>query len=214
MVSRIPAIALLVVVVATSGCLGALGGPNTATTATDTTNADDATSNETTERTTVTTGTDADVVLTGSVSANAAADGGHPTVYAGEPTPVEITLRDQSDDEQSYTVVALLQEYQMTTEGENASIAVTSNETLLERSTTVADARQTVSGNVTVNETGDDYRIVLMVFEGDAPANPRPADAADSWPALVDVTERDDDPQNATETSANATASALAAPAA
>ena len=91
------------------------------------------------------------------------------TYTAGERQELETTITNQEHEEQSYTTVVLLQRVRY--DGENATVNESTE--LTRQTATVADGeshRQTLEFTPTMR--GNDLRLTLLLYEGEAPAAP------------------------------------------
>lgn len=208
MQSRTTAVALLVVLVATSGCASIMGGSGDATTnATNATNANEMGS--ATQTTAAGTGPTAEI--TGGIDdENVSYSGAQPVLEPGASTDLELTVSNQLGEQTEFEAVVVLQRYETTNTSADQQYRVVSNQTLATETVTVADGeRKTVTPSITAEEEGTNALLVFMVFEGEAPENPTADAATNAFTTPIDVGSSDDDEQvntDPTQTSSNSSA--------
>ncbi|WP_137289869.1 DUF1616 domain-containing protein [Natronorubrum halophilum] len=91
------------------------------------------------------------------------------TYTTGQPNELQTTITNQENEERTYTTVVLLEQVSYEDDG----VTVHETEELARESTTVADGEtQQQTLNVTPSMQGDEFRLTVLLYEGDPPSDP------------------------------------------
>ena len=111
-----------------------------------------------------------------------------PTLPQGEPVKMRLTVSNEEGTTTSYTVAVQLQKYEYTGSDGERSLEVMNRQTLTQSSLTVESGTQkSVTPSVTVNERGENYRFMFLLYKSEAPDTPSEKTASDSFVIPVEI---------------------------
>lgn len=112
-----------------------------------------------------------------------------PTLPQGEPVKVQLTVSNEEGSTTSYTVAVQLQKYENTGSDGDESLEVVNRQTLTQSSLTVEDGtRKSVTPSVTLDETGENYRVMFLLYKSETPETLSEETAAESFVIPVEIT--------------------------
>lgn len=113
-----------------------------------------------------------------------------PTLPRGEPITVRLTVSNEEGARTSYIVAVQLQKYEYTDSNGEKRLEVITRQTLTRSSLTVENGDQkSVNPSVTVDEVGENYRFVFLMYKSTAPDTMSEKTASNSFVIPVTITD-------------------------